>query len=65
MERIIGTVTRGLRTPIINQGDDLKKNCGGYGSTSIETGGIRNSGQRHRSRYGIRCRPCPGKLCVH
>lgn len=25
MERIIGTVTRGLRTPIINQGDDLKK----------------------------------------
>ena len=25
MERIIGTVTRGLRTPIINQGDDLEK----------------------------------------
>ncbi|NBG86908.1 coenzyme F420-0:L-glutamate ligase [Isachenkonia alkalipeptolytica] len=25
MERIIGTVTRGLRTPIINQGDDLGK----------------------------------------
>lgn len=25
MQRIIGTVTRGLRTPIINQGDDLEK----------------------------------------
>ncbi len=25
MERIIGPVTRGLRTPIINQGDDLEK----------------------------------------
>lgn len=25
MERMIGTVTRGLRTPIINQGDDLEK----------------------------------------
>ncbi len=25
MERMIGTVTRGLRTPIINEGDDLEK----------------------------------------
>lgn len=30
MERRIGTISRGLRGPIIKEGDDLKKNSGRY-----------------------------------
>ena len=61
--RTVGTTSRGVRCPVIREGDDLVQIVTDAILACGEEQGIRFAGQRHRSGHGGRGRPQSGQLC--